>query len=414
MEHDMSYIAEVAPIKASTPIATYVAPVRADTDSMPLLDVDTLPKNIFWEVLGKAVTMRRDYGSATEAEFVGWLALRLGASLIDAAGNIHVDTRFDPSHRTMFTAHTDTVHSSGGANKVHVDGKFWRASKNSALGADDGSGCALLAYLIECGTPGYYVFFRGEERGGVGSKWLANHMPELFDGMFDRAVAFDRAGYADVITHQSGGRCCSDEFADALSAALSTDDEWYLPSNGGVYTDTAEFTGLIPECTNVSVGYKNQHGDREEQDVEFLWRLAMTVVGVQWDDLPIARDNKAKPAPYKFTSKGSTPKYTSLWDDDDRSYVPGVGLANGYMFEADGEEYELLYAIDDFRKNTDREYLMQLIAEAAYPEDPPMAMRTMVASRIREDDLKQAEELIDDGWMAEQVLLELYSACCTI
>lgn len=407
----------VAPTKSSTPL--YVE--RAGTDHLPLLQPETLPQNIFWQVLSQALTMRRDYGSTTESQFVAWLSQRLGATLIDAAGNLHVDTRFDPSHRTMFTAHTDSVHSSGGDNEVRVDGKFWRAGKGAALGADDGSGCALLAYLIDCGTPGYYVFFRGEERGGVGSKWLSDHMPELFDGVFDRAVAFDRAGYADVITHQSGGRCCSDEFAEALSEKLSADEMMYMPCSGGVYTDTAEFVKLIPECTNISVGYKYQHGDREEQDVEFLWQLARGIVSINWDDLPTVRDPKAKPV-YKYSYSGKYESLATAWDDDKYEYdfyTPDAKTATKFdLGEPDGrfatDEYALLYAIDDFRTGVDKTYLMELIAEVAYPEEPGLALRSMRSSRIADEDLDIAEDMLDQGWCAEQVLLELYSVCCTI
>lgn len=413
----MSYIAEVAPIKSSTPMPTYIAPVRADTDNLPLLDIETLPQNVFWQVLGRALTTKRDYGSVAESEFVAWLSQRLGATLIDAAGNLHIDTRFDKSHRTMFTAHTDTVHSSGGVNKVRVDGKFWRADKGAALGADDGSGCALLAYLIEMGTPGYYVFFRGEERGGVGSKWLSENMPELFTGVFDRAVAFDRAGYADIITHQSGGRCCSDEFAQALADQLSSDTDWFMPCNGGVYTDTAEFTTLIPECTNVSVGYKNQHGDREEQDIEFLWDLAKRVVSVQWDSLPTVRDPKEKPAASRYG------KWTSAYAayDADDSYFSSkdpVGATKKLdvlddLDDLDSDEYSVMYAIEDFRTGQDVSYLMELIADAVYPQDPPLALRSMNPRHLVEAVLVEAETMLCDGWMADQVLLELYEACAS-
>lgn len=431
MDHDMSYIAEVAPIKSSTPLTAvpitsfipWVAPVRIDTDNMPLLDTAALPTGIFWKVLGQALTMRRDYGSATESAFVAWLAKLLGATMVDAAGNVHVDTRFDPSHRTLFTAHTDTVHSAGGINEVRVDGKFWRAGKGAALGADDGSGCALLAYLIDCGVPGYYVFFRGEERGGVGSKWLADNMPEMFKGEFDRAVAFDRAGYYDVITHQAGGRCCSDEFADALSEKLSTDSSWYVPCNGGVYTDTAEFVNLIPECTNISVGYKNQHGDREEQDIEFLWELAKIIVTVEWDKLPTKRDPNAKPAPTKYgkwSSKGNRwysvddddIDYSAYWDNitpvvKDVTTTKPAGPVPLSHDDLGDEEQTVLDAIEAFCTG-DRLWLLDLIADAVYPEDPSLALRCMNAKNIDERVLEMAESMIWEGWSANATLCELY------
>ena len=148
-------------LAVTMPVVT-LTPPRPDPDLFPVLDPELLPSNIFWDVLATALTRRRDYGSATEAQYVAWLARLLPVSMIDAAGNVHVDTRSTPDHRSMFTSHTDTVHSSGGVNTVRVDGKFWRASKGAALGADDGAGNAIMAYMIDRGLPGYYVFFRGE------------------------------------------------------------------------------------------------------------------------------------------------------------------------------------------------------------------------------------------------------------
>ena len=67
---------------------TYAPPPKIDVSKLPLLDIETLPKTVFWRVLSTAVTLRRDYGSATEGFFVAWLSNRLPVTLIDASGNI--------------------------------------------------------------------------------------------------------------------------------------------------------------------------------------------------------------------------------------------------------------------------------------------------------------------------------------
>ena len=78
-------------------------------------------------VLYRALTAKRPHGGTDEARLAAWMALRYGCTLIDGAGNIHFDRRWSRDSRTLFTAHTDTVHSGNGANSVRVDGKFWRA-----------------------------------------------------------------------------------------------------------------------------------------------------------------------------------------------------------------------------------------------------------------------------------------------
>jgi hypothetical protein len=435
-------------VSTSLPPTTYkpyVPPVRTDTSKMPLLDPKTLPQSAFWDVLGTALTMRRDYGTSTESSFVAWLSRYLGgADYIDAAGNIYFDRRTDDKHRTMFCAHTDTVHSSGGPNKVHIDGKFWRASENSALGADDGAGIAILAHLMEHQVPALYVFFRGEERGGIGSSHAVKELPHMFVNL-DRAIAFDRADYYDVITYQSGGVCCSDEFAQALCDALATDDLWYLPCDGGVYTDTAEFTGIIPECTNISVGYKHQHGDREQQDIEFLQQLAGQAVLIKWDELPTKRDPRPK-SRYKYTYGGSTSgkankasksysEYYGAYDTDDRTLNSGYyGDEFGKLtssndeevpprdpFTLDGDEDEsesapaldleleaLCDAIDSARRGRSFD-LIELMAQTVYPEDPDVARRMVDIFKLNSNVYDAAEIMIDQGWEAEPILTEMFS-----
>ena len=173
------------------------------------------------------------------------------------------------------------------------------------------------------------MFFRGEEAGGIGSKWLAKNMPDLCSE-FDRAVAFDRAGYSDVITKQAGGRCCSDEFADALARALTTEGDWFLPDATGVYTDTAELTHLIPECTNVSVGYFKQHSVHECQDIAFLQRLADQVCKIDWEALPAVR----KPR-YDLTPMSDG---WGTWQDEDP--FNGWGPEEDELYDALGAAVE--------------------------------------------------------------------------
>lgn len=266
---------------------------------LPFLTELDVPSTLLLQTLHRALRSRRRHGTQAEARFVAWLVNRLPVTMIDGAGNIHVDLRTQPHHRTMFTSHTDTVHDGGGTNKIRLDATdpkrvLWRADEGDCLGADDGAGVALMVHMIDAGVPGLYVFFRGEEVGGIGSSWMDKHFSAVLKDI-DRCVSLDRADQNDVITHQGMGRCCSDAFADALAAALTTDDFAlaYMPDNTGVFTDSANLTDHIPECTNLSVGYKHQHGDGEYQDVTFLTRLADQLCVVAWDDLPTERDPKA-------------------------------------------------------------------------------------------------------------------------
>lgn len=253
-------------------------------------------------VLDRAVSVKRGIGSVEEGAFVAWLCKRLPATMIDGAGNVHVDMRvFDKrgrtKHRTLFVSHTDTVTwGAPGPNQVKKDGPIWRGA-GCTLGADDGAGVAVLSALIRSGKAAYYIFTRGEEAGGIGARYLANEMSDLLFE-FDRAIAFDRKDVFSVITHQGwNGRCCSNVFAEALCTSMNDLGMMMMPDDGGVYTDTAEFVEIIPECTNISAGYNREHSKDESLDTEYLQLLTATAIALDWDALPTERDPEAREEP---------------------------------------------------------------------------------------------------------------------
>lgn len=204
----------------------------------------------------------------------------------------------DITSRTLFSAHVDTVHSTSGRQCVEYDHEMGLMLKtqdagkkdNECLGADDGAGVWVLLQMIKANVPGTYAFHYGEERGGVGSSAIAiEHRPWL--ARFDRAIAVDRKGTDNIITHQGWGRCCSDDFAKALAAQfnMAGQNHSFKPDSGGVFTDTANYTDDVPECTNLSCGYEAQHTHNESLDVEFLIRLKDAMLVVDWESLPTVR-----------------------------------------------------------------------------------------------------------------------------
>jgi hypothetical protein len=102
-------------------------------------------------------------------------------------------------------------------------------------------------------------------------------------------VSFDRRGYSDVITHQAFYRTASDDFAAALSAELNGLGMDYKPCDGGMYTDSKEFAEIVPECTNISVGYFSEHTKSESLDLPHLLRLRDALICIDWTKLPIRR-----------------------------------------------------------------------------------------------------------------------------
>jgi len=229
--------------------------------------------------LKEMLSYKRVGGSNTEKSFINRFIAPLGG-YEDKFGN-HIVTVGDRPN-IMFSSHTDTVHSTEGFQEVEFRKTLAVVKGDSnCLGADDGAGVFLMRQMILNKVPGLYIFHRFEEHGGLGSKFILNNTPEILNGI-DFAIAFDRRGESDIITHQFGGRCCSTEFAVQLGAMLG---EQYKPSSFGSFTDTATYVGKIKECTNVSIGYDGEHSPRENLNVLHLFSLLDALIKAPWHQL---------------------------------------------------------------------------------------------------------------------------------
>ena len=189
---------------------------------------------------------------------------------------------------TMIACHTDTVHKTGGKQKLAAwRGELIPLSNNAeCLGADDGAGVYTALKMIEAKVPALYVFHRQEEIGGNGSQWIADSNPEFLKGI-KRCISLDRRGSTDIITHQFMGRTASDEFAVALAELLGMG---HKPSDKGLFTDSANYVALIPECTNLAIGYNNEHSSLESLDVDYLDRLIDRLCKVDLESLLTVRE----------------------------------------------------------------------------------------------------------------------------
>ena len=58
----------------------------------------------------------------------------------------------------------------------------------------------------------------------------------------------------------------------------------------GSFTDTANYTDYIPECTNLSVGYYNAHSGNEEQDLKFVREFRDALIKVDWNKVVVKRE----------------------------------------------------------------------------------------------------------------------------
>jgi hypothetical protein len=265
--------------------------------------------------------------------------------------------------RTIFASHLDTACKESTSVFHVIDGNIIKTDGKSVLGADDKAGVSVMLFMMLHNIPGLYYFFIGEEVGCIGSG-LASRYGD-FKGKYDRIISFDRRGVDSVITFQSSKRCCSDEFADALVKELNKSGLKYERDDTGVYTDSAEFIDIIPECTNLSVGYYREHTYNESQDIKHLIELANACLKVDWENLPTSRDiKKTEYKSWNYRSTYSSGRYYEYnknnWRNRDWSHTKKTyGYHDDWYDQISDEEYDgnldgLSYDIFKYNKKTRR------------------------------------------------------------
>jgi hypothetical protein len=203
-----------------------------------------------------------------------------------------------PEREIILSAHLDTVKGKGkNTFPVTVKVKGGIARGDAMMGCDDKAGIAAILSLARTWDHprvGYALFF-GEEVGCVGADEAIEKkvLPNA-----KAVISLDRKGTTEVIYVQ-GRQTASIDAAKFLADSLGLS-----PSPNGLWTDSAAFADIVPECLNLAVGYQGHHSENDEQDLDFLDRLTENLKKVEWDQMPIVRDPKAVEYGYRYASFG--------------------------------------------------------------------------------------------------------------
>ncbi len=214
--------------------------------------------------------------------------------------------------KVMFCGHLDTYCREYKRVWHIIDGNTIKTDGTTTLGGDDKAGITIMLKMMEANVPGLYYFFRGEEgvtspTGTWGSKQALKSRGDFFKG-YEKCIAFDRKGTTSIISEQMYTECCSSEFVKALEEEFKTNGLEYKDDPTGMWCDSGVFMEIIPECTNISVGYKSEHTFNEEQNLEHLEKLVEASININWEKLPVKRDPS-------IVSKG-VGRYKYDWDYD--------------------------------------------------------------------------------------------------
>lgn len=280
-------------------------------------------------MLAEMLTYRRPHDSLGEQQFIDrYIAPHTTPVTDPKDGTVHAYTVRIPlpggaQSGAVFCAHTDSVHNRQNPEprqKVSYDSarrEFFISdpAQRDCLGADDAAGCYVMLRMIEDNVPGLYVFFRGEERGGIGSSYVADHRPDIFEHS-QYAIQFDRRGTRSIITHMMVGRTCSDAFAESLADLL---DMGHVCDPTGSFTDTANLAGILPECTNISIGYENEHSRDETLNAGYVHALTAAMIRA-FSTAPLL-DGDRHPGDYDITPyparrRDDAPLLMDMTDED--------------------------------------------------------------------------------------------------
>lgn len=271
----------------------------------------------------------RPHGTSAPNDMAQEFIAPLGAQP-DKKGNYILAIGDSP--RVLWSSHLDTVHYKSGRQRLAYNNDVLRLSRHAkdtdsnCLGADCTVGAWLMREMVRANRPGLYIWHAGEELGGIGSRYIADQSRHLLKDI-DAAVAFDRRGNRSIITHQSFERTCSEGFARSLGSALAMG---HTADDTGSFTDTANYSDFIAECSNLSVGYVYEHTDDEMLDVPYLFALRAALLGLDASTLTIERN------PYKpeFKSYGYAGLGASYYAKADKrrtySYDTGSKKAVGW------------------------------------------------------------------------------------
>lgn len=260
--------------------------------------------------------------SATEIEFITKYIDTLPCVTVDGYGNRIIQIG-KAKPKVCWASHTDTVHYDNGKQAIELNANgdicldFY--SKANCLGADCTAGVWLMRRMILAGKPGLYIFHRSEETGGGGSSYIATNSPELLKGI-EFLISLDRRGQDSIVTKQFMGVTASWSFAHSIAPMLPGGMK---ADPTGTFTDSQNYSHLVSECSNLSVGYEHCHTHKETLDYRFIDNLLTHLLKLDYSKLlasrtPMPQDDwyqGANNGPCGYYSGGSDRDFNEQWSE---------------------------------------------------------------------------------------------------
>ncbi|MHA1286854.1 MAG: hypothetical protein ACTSPB_05560, partial [Candidatus Thorarchaeota archaeon] len=178
-----------------------------------------------------------------------------------------------------------------------------------------------------------------------------------------------------------------EEMMGLLEDYLKFKEEIWKTDTGGSFTDTANYTDIIPECTNLSCGYYNAHTQSEYQDYAFLEVFLEGLIATPWEELHTTGEVGN---PETFERGYQTSGY---WGYRDTYIAPSQTILDSASDEEVANVRRKQQNQKDRRKK-EREAKKQMIAELGYydPDEYDMIYG------VDEDEWEDAPSNISSFW----------------
>lgn len=269
------------------------------------------------------------------------LEYRMDKVEIDNYGNLLATKKIGTGKgaTVLLSAHMDTVKGVL-ADRSLVEKNGVISSSKGALGADDRAGIAIILTVLEninkLGFDGTLkiAFSREEEVGCIG----ASHIDEKWYSDVDLAIVCDRRGSRDIVVG-CGMAFCSNEVAYFMEDASKMADMDYKAREGGI-SDAMVFSEGGINSVNLSVGYYNEHTDKEYvviSEMKDTARLILQVIAIINDFAgafgEVPRENRWVKSWGYSKSNSSNGSYATYYEDawDDMIYAEEFDT-NGDVF----------------------------------------------------------------------------------
>lgn len=177
----------------------------------------------------------------------------------------------DSGKKMLLAAHLDVKGDFSSSDQL-IERNNIVSREKGILGADDRAGVSIILNLLkEVGDysevpPLKFIFTVGEEEGQYGAESID---PDFFEDV-SFGISLDRRNCKDIVYKSNSKEYSNLEFAERVarvSSRIFSEENAFVPCQGGISDLRVWSEKDTRPCVNLSVGYFDEHTDKERLDL---------------------------------------------------------------------------------------------------------------------------------------------------